>query len=510
MQNKEALRIKALNKHGILDNNISDMFDDVTSLATQVCDKAFAMVSFIDADKQWVTSQIGSLPEQIDIDKAFCEHTMQQSDVLEICDTLADERTKHSEFVSSPHNIRYYAGTPLIDAQGHALGTLCVLDVKPSKLSQQQKTILKLLAKDVVSQLALRRKNIELLKLQELHELIIESNPDLIFAKDSEFKIIHANSAFLSLYPQDIRDKVIGYTTLEKYNKEEADAFLEQDRLAFELGKTETIENIVFPSGERRTIFTTKTRFEDDKGKAYILGVARDVTERETLIQLLEKSNADLDEFAYVASHDLKAPLNAIKRLVTWIEEDASDKLDEDSLKHFGMIKNRIDRMNMLLKDLLDYSRIGKNDGLAQALNLQETVKHCHALLDMPKDFIINAQNIDLTLPKLPLELVLTNLMSNAIKHHDKEAGTVTVTCEVLTHGYQIKVSDDGPGIDSSLHEKIFKKFQTIKPRDEVEGSGLGLSMVEKALGNYAGNISVESELGKGATFVIHWPRGKK
>jgi signal transduction histidine kinase len=163
--------------------------------------------------------------------------------------------------------------------------------------------------------------------------------------------------------------------------------------------------------------------------------------------------------------------------------------------------------MIILLKLFLDYSRIGKHDGDVQTLNLQETVEHCYALLDIPEDFTINAPNIDVTLPKIPLELILTNLLSNAIKHHDKTAGTATVTCELLAHGYQIKVTDDGPGIESSLHQKIFKKFQTIKPRDEVEGSGLGLSMIEKALSNYNGKISVESEIGKGTTFIINWPR---
>jgi PAS domain S-box-containing protein len=369
--------------------------------------------------------------------------------------------------------------------------------------------MLKLLAKDVVSQLELRRKNYELSKLTNLYQMITENNSDLIFAKDSDFKILYANSAFLSLYPEETRNKVIGYTTLEEYSEEEAEAFLVQDKLAFELGKTETMEKIAFPSGDIRTLFTIKTRFKDNEGKAYILGVARDVTEREELIEMLKKSNTDLDEFAYIASHDLKAPLNAIKRLVSWIEEDAGEVLQGDSLEHFGMIKNRINRMNMLLKDLLEYSRVGKNDGLPQKHNLQETAKYCYQLLDIPEGFVIDADDIDLVVPKLPLELVLTNLMSNAIKHHDKKSGHIKIKGQLLKHDYHIFVIDDGPGIAPSLHEKIFQKFQTLKPRDEVEGSGLGLAMVEKALANHSGTISVKSDVGKGATFIIKWPKPK-
>jgi PAS domain S-box-containing protein len=465
------------------------------------------MVSFIDANKLRGTSQVGTFPFEIDQKNSFCELIINQTDVFEISDTQHDERTKLNEFVVKTPNIRFFAGVPLINNEKQTLGTLCVFDTQPNMLDKHQKSILKLLAKDVVFQLELRRKNLELSKLIELNQLITENNPDLIFAKDSDNKILHANMAFLSLFPEKMRDKVIGHSILGRYSDAEAAAFLVQDKLAFEQGKAEATEKILFPSGEIRTLFITKTRFEDDEGKAYLLVVARDVTEREALIEKLKKSNSDLDEFAYIASHDLKAPLNAIKRLVSWIEEDASEVLQGDSLEHFGMIKNRIDRMNMLLKDLLNYSRVGKNDGLPQKLNLQQTAKHSCDLLDLPEGFVIEIDDIDLVLPKIPLELVLTNLISNAVKHHFKKSGHIGIHCKNLKHDYQISVTDDGPGIDPSLHEKIFMKFQTLKPRDELEASGLGLAIVEKVLANYLGNITVKSDIGKGATFIVTWPK---
>lgn len=509
MPTHEELRIQTLKKYHITGNDINKLFDDIVVLATESCDKPFAMISFIDADKTWVTSQVGPFPSEVEREKGLSKLTVNQTKIVEISDTLLDERTKKSACVVRAPNIRYYAGVPLVNSERQTLGTLCVLDTKPNNLDQQQKSILNLLAKDVISQLELRRKNYELSKLTDLYQLISENNTDLIFAKDSDFKILHANSAFLSLFPEEARNKVIGYTTLEAFDDEEAKAFLAQDKLAFEQGKAVTTEKIAFPNGDIRTLLTTKTRFEDNQGKAYILGIARDVTEREELVQMLEKSNSDLDEFAYIASHDLKAPLNAIKRLVSWIEEDAGEVLQGESLEHFGMIKNRIDRMNMLLKDLLDYSRVGKKDGIPQTLNLQETAKHCSQLLAMPEGFVIEVDDTDLVLPKLALELVLTNLMSNAIKHHDKKSGLIKIKCKLLKNKYHITVTDDGPGIAPALHEKIFMKFQTLKPRDEVEGSGLGLAMVEKALTNYSGSISIESDIGKGATFIVIWPKSE-
>lgn len=509
MPTDQELSIQTFKKYNILDADIDKLFDDIAMLATESCDKPFAMVSFIDADKLWVSSQVGLFPREMDQKNYFCEQTVKQNGLLEISDTLLDKRTKLNKFVIETPNIRYYAGVPLINSEKQILGTLCLFDTKPNILDKHQKSMLKLLAKDVVSQLELRRKNLELSKLIELNQLITRNNPDLVFAKDSDYKILHANTAFLSLFPEKIRDHVIGSSTLERYSDADAATFLVQDKLAFEQGKAETIEKITFPNGEIRSLFITKTRFEDDKGKVCILGVARDVTEREALIEKLKKSNSDLDEFAYIASHDLKAPLNAIKRLVSWIEEDASEILQGESLEHFGMIKNRIDRMNMLLKDLLDYSRVGKNDGLPQKLNLRETAKYCYELLDLPAGFVIEVDDIDVFLPKVPLELVLTNLISNAVKHHFKKSGYIRIHCKNLVHDYQISVTDDGPGIDPTLHEKIFIKFQTLKPRDEVEGSGLGLSMVEKALANYSGNVAVKSDVGKGATFTVTWPKKK-
>ncbi|PKG93241.1 ATP-binding protein [Paraglaciecola sp. MB-3u-78] len=507
MSSGKKFRVPTIIKYNLLDAEIDTMFNDIVMFAAKSCDKLFAMVNFIDVDKLWVFSQVGLFPNEMDQKNDFCKHTVNQTGVLEISDTLLNERTKLNKVVKETPNIRYYAGVPLINTEEQILGTLCVFDTKPNMLNKHQKSILKLLAKDVVSQLELRRKNFELSKLTDLNQLITKNNPDLVFAKDSDYKILHANTAFLSLFPEKMRDKVIGSSALERYSDAAAATFIVQDKLAFEQGKAETIEKITFSNGEIRTLFITKTRFEDDKGKAYIFGIARDVTEREALIEKLKKSNSDLEEFAYIASHDLKAPLNAIKRLVSWIEEDASEVLQGESLEHFGMIKNRIDRMNMLLKDLLDYSRVGKNDGLPQTLNLQKTAKHCYQLLNLPQGFKIDIDDIDLVLPKVPLELVLTNLISNAVKHHFKKSGHIKIHCKNLAHDYQISVTDDGPGIDPSLHEKIFMKFQTLKPRDEVEGSGLGLAIVEKALANYSANIAVKSDIGKGATFTVTWPK---
>ncbi|WP_081310383.1 PAS domain-containing protein [Pseudoalteromonas luteoviolacea] len=170
----------------------------------------------------------------------------------------------------------------------------------------------------------------------EFLDLVIESVPNYLFVKDTQFRIVRANQTFLSLYPESYRDKVIGSTTIEDYDPEEAKEFLEKDREAFASGYSETVERIQFPNGDSRILFTQKKKFTDEHDQDYILGIATDVTEREDLIKKLTKSNQDLERFAYSASHDLKSPLNAIKNLVSWIEEDYFDEFPDGAKENFA------------------------------------------------------------------------------------------------------------------------------------------------------------------------------
>lgn len=509
MLNQENLRIKELIDFHILEANLTDILDEPVKQAAKICHCSYAFVSIIHSNTQWIKAQTGFTKNCLDTKGTISQYTVNNPNFFQIKDILTDPRFNHKTYIINNLQTRFYASAPLITSNGFVIGALCVMDTEPNELSEMQISFLNILAQNVIAQLELRKKSTELAKMQELYKLIIEANPDIIFAKDKNFKIVHANSAFMKLYPEEQRDSIIGYTTLEGYQKDEAEAFLAQDRLTFETGYSEITEKILFPSGEVKTLHTIKTRFKSADGEYYILGVARDVTENEKLIELLQKSNDDLDEFAYIASHDLKAPLNAINGLVQWIEEDASEKLDSDSLMHFAMIKSRVARMRRLLDDLLSYSKIGRTDDQVQTMNLQEVAIDCYDLLDIPKSFTINTDNINVTLPKTPLEIVLTNLISNAIKHHDKIQGTIDITCNEKFGGYEIIVSDDGPGVAKQFHKKIFNRFSKLKSKDEVEGSGLGLSMVEKAISHYGGTIEVTSEEGKGCKFIIRWPKAK-
>lgn len=358
----------------------------------------------------------------------------------------------------------------------------------------------------------------ELKDLHDFQKLVSDSNPALVFVKDQDFRIVDANESFLSVYPGKKREDIIGHTTVEDFDPDEAEAFLADDREAFRTGFVEKEETLLMPNGEVKTLLTKKVRFENTDGKPYILGIASDITdrknaevERERLIRELEISNHELDNFAYIASHDLKAPLRVIDNTSKWIEEDLEQHLNDDTRESMVLLRNRVARMEKLLDDLLEYSRIGKSfDAKYQEqLSAYELIENIKDLLPAIDRFDVKVdddlQNV--IIHKMPLQQILLNLISNAVKHHDKNYGIIEIDVKDDGDNYIFVVKDDGPGIEEQFHEKIFKMFQSLQPRDKVEGSGMGLAMVKKNVELFGGKITVKSELGKGSEFHVVWPK---
>lgn len=223
----------------------------------------------------------------------------------------------------------------------------------------------------------------------------------------------------------------------------------------------------------------------------------------------LEKSNEELDEFAYVASHDLRSPLQAVKSLANWIRDDNAETLSEESVRHIELMHQRIQRMERLLDDLLQYSRVGRTE---QAISEVDVTEMLDSIIDsLPRPEAIQVQ-VDPDMPVIrtltaPLDLTFRNLIQNAIKHHDREDGNIVVSYRDQGDFVQFSVQDDGPGISPEFHQRIFRMFETLRPRDDVEGSGMGLSLVQKTVETIGGSISLESQPGQGSTFSFTWPK---
>lgn len=224
----------------------------------------------------------------------------------------------------------------------------------------------------------------------------------------------------------------------------------------------------------------------------------------------LERSNADLDQFAYVASHDLKAPLRHVGNLASWIIEDAATSLPPKSQKHLTQLQERVKRMDRLLDDLLVYARIGRANGEVEAVAVDALISDIVYLLAPPAGFTIHYKGEMPILHTLrtPFALVFRNLISNAIKHHHRPTeGKVVITATDAGAFVQFRIRDNGPGIAAQYHERIFGLFQTLKSRDQVEGSGMGLAIVKRAVEQWGGTIGVESVEGQGTTFSFTWPK---
>lgn len=231
--------------------------------------------------------------------------------------------------------------------------------------------------------------------------------------------------------------------------------------------------------------------------------------ERERLIGALARSNKELDQFAYVASHDLKAPLRGIANLSQWIEEDLGESIPPDVSEKMTLVRGRVQRLESLIDGILQYSRAGRARDAIEMVDVGALVKDVVELLAPPPEITVTIEPGMPTIrtERTPLQQVFMNLINNAIKYNKRPGARITVSSRDAGHMYAFSVADNGPGIEKEYHDRIFGIFQTLESRDRVEGTGIGLSVVKKTVELHGGSVTVQSALDEGATFTFEWPR---
>lgn len=236
---------------------------------------------------------------------------------------------------------------------------------------------------------------------------------------------------------------------------------------------------------------------------------AREAAERATAA--VTEAYRQLDQFAYVASHDLKAPLRGIGNLAHWIEVDLADQLTGDSAEHLRLLQGRVERMEALIDGILAYSRAGRVVTAPERVDTAELVAEVIELIAPPDNVTITVADDMPTLrtERVPLQQAFMNLITNAVKYSSAERTDATVDVEWRDAGdaFEFSVRDNGPGISPEYHERIWGIFQTLAARDKVEGTGVGLSVVQKVVESRGGRASLESAPGQGATFRFTWPK---
>ncbi|HTE42448.1 MAG TPA: ATP-binding protein, partial [Steroidobacteraceae bacterium] len=255
----------------------------------------------------------------------------------------------------------------------------------------------------------------------------------------------------------------------------------------------------------------------------YFSGIVRDITARKDAYKklslytrALERSNKELDEFAYIASHDLKEPLRGIHNHSRFLLEDNEGKLDEDSVGRIKRLTYLSQRMERLVNDLLYFSRIGRQELSVGAADLNLVIEDIESTLETflaeRNARVLVPQRLPIvTCDKIRIAEVFRNLITNAVKYSDSKDKTVEIGCQdapqttrIATAARVFYVKDNGKGIDPEFHEDIFRMFKRLqKSSDTEEGTGVGLTFVKKIVERHGGRVWLESELGKGTTFFF-------
>ena len=227
--------------------------------------------------------------------------------------------------------------------------------------------------------------------------------------------------------------------------------------------------------------------------------------ELQDTVSRLDAANSDLKGFLHVAAHDLKAPIRAVGTLVDWIRDDCAGKISESSKGHLDLLQNRALRLSRHVDRILEYSEVSSGNGTARPVDLNALVPELVKKIAPPPGLEVIVEN------ELPVLLadrtrmvqIFENLLSNAVRYMGKATGTVRLGCVRAGDLWHFHVSDTGPGIEERFFAKIFGMFQTLSPRDEVEATGMGLTIVKRIVELHGGTISVVSTVGQGSTFTF-------
>jgi signal transduction histidine kinase len=536
----EAERLNKLRQYEILDTPPELAFDDLTALAAHIADVPIALVSLVDADRQWFKSRYGLEAPQTPRDVSFCGHVVQSGVPLLVHDAQTDERFGDNPLVTGEPHVRFYAGVPLRTWDGYVLGTLCTIDHQPRELTAKQRELLGMLAQQVVDQLELRRQTLQLRARQAILQTDLRETSDV--ASRLQSILASANVSIIETTPDGtIREfnaaaeRMLGYTPREVVGKSTPalihdaaevraraqeltaelgvpvepgfDAFVAKARSA---GADEREWTYVRKDGSRFPVHLSITPRRDARGEVIgYMGIASDISDRKRVERLQS-------EFVSTVSHELRTPLTSIRGALGLVAGGVTGALPGTAKEYIEIALSNTDRLMRLTNDILDIEKIqsGRMDFRLRATDLGEVVKSAVTA----NVAFASAHRVRLLVsPELPagevlvdpdrLTQVLTNLISNATKFSPAEAA-VELSVRRLDERFRVSVRDHGPGISEEFRSRIFQRFaqaDTSSTRSKG-GTGLGLSISKAIVEKLHGEIGFEPAPGGGTVFFFELP----
>jgi PAS domain S-box-containing protein len=526
----EEARLAALRRVEVLDTDPEATFDDIARLAAYICQTPFALVSLVDEHRQWFKARVGVDASETPRDIAFCAHAILQPDTFIVGDTLADERFAANPLVAGDPHIRFYAGEPLVTADGHALGTLCVIDRVPRELTAEQRQALGVLAHHAATQLELRAKTREIAETRERelqtraaadateqhYRFLAESIPQQVWTAQPDGSLDYVNRRALDYFFLE-PDEVHGDGWHGVVHPDDIESAVERWHNSLATGETYEVEfRLRSAVGDYRWHLARALPLRDAAGEIVKwFGTNTDIDDQKRLYRMAQEANRMKDEFLAVVSHELRTPLTSI---MGWAELLQLGMLDDAAKRHaVEVIESSARSQAQLIGDLLDISRIisGKLRLSVAPLDLRPVVE---AAMDVVRP-AAKARSIklcahyDARAAKVAgdpdrLQQVVWNLLSNAVKF-TPEGGRVEIRVARIDSQVEIVVADTGAGIDADFLPYVFDRFRQGESHMTRAhgGLGLGLAIVRHLVELHGGTASVESEgEGKGATFRIRLP----
>jgi PAS domain S-box-containing protein len=498
----ETQRVKELQKLKILDTPPEESFDRITRLAASVFDVPIALISLIDADRQWFKSCYGMPVRESSRSISFCSHAILEAGSLVVPDALDDARFADNPLVTGPPFIRFYAGYPLRTPDGHALGTLCIIDLKPRELTMEERESLRgmaIWAQNEVNAATLHRVTSALRETEARFRGAFDNAPIGVALVSPAGQWLQVNRALCEIVGYSEQELLkITFQDITYAEDLEIDLEFVRKMLANEIRTYQLEKRYLHKRGHVVTILLSVSLVRDAANQPlYFISQIQDISERKQLDRM--KS-----EFLATAAHELRTPMASVQGFSELLMQRDFDAEQRKEL--VSVIYEQSAQLTRLINELLDLARIeatGKRDFKMTPQPLMPIIQSTVAAFLPPDGRSGVEMRIDDNLPWAAvdaekLQQALTNVLSNGYKY-SPDGGQVLLTAALSVDDSHILITvrDAGIGMAPQDLERVFERFYRADAVSYIRGSGLGMTLVKEIMEVHGGNVEVRSQQGR-------------